>query len=56
MIDQSLLKDMIKVDIVIGGDHSGGKFCMTMKVNFRLPEKKNGVISNPDSKCIVYKR
>jgi len=40
MIDQSLLKDMIKVDIVIGGDHSGGKFCMTMKVNFRLPEKK----------------
>ena len=56
MIDQSLLKDMIKVDIVIRGDHGGGKFHMKMKVNFRLPEKKNGVISNPDSKCIIFKR
>jgi len=40
MIDQSLLKDMIKVDIVIRGDHGGGKFHMKMKVNFRLPETK----------------
>ncbi len=41
MIDQSLMKVMIKVDIiVIGGDHGGGKLRMTMKVNFHLPEKK----------------
>jgi hypothetical protein len=40
MIDHSLLKDIIRVDLIIGGDHGGGKFRMTMKVNFRLPGKK----------------
>jgi len=40
MIDLSLLPQLIKVDIIIGGDHGGGKFRMSMKVNFRLVEKK----------------
>ena len=39
MIDLSLLPSLIKV-IIIGGDHGGGKFRMSMKVNFRLAEKK----------------
>jgi hypothetical protein len=34
MIDLSLLPQLIKVDIIIGGDHGGGKFRMSMKVNF----------------------
>jgi hypothetical protein len=34
MIDLSLLPQLIKVDIIIGGDHGGGKFHMSMKVNF----------------------
>jgi hypothetical protein len=34
MIDLSLLPQLIKVIIIIGGDHGGGKFCMSMKVNF----------------------
>ncbi len=40
MIDHSLLKDLIRVDVIIGGDHGGSKFRMMMKVNFRLPGKK----------------
>ena len=40
MINDSLLKDVTRVDVVIGGDHGGGKFRMTMKVNFRLPGKQ----------------
>jgi hypothetical protein len=36
MIDLSLLKGLIQVDITIGGDRGGGKFQMTMKVNFHL--------------------
>jgi hypothetical protein len=40
MIDSSLIRDLVRVDIVIGGDHGGGKFRMTMKVNFRLPNKE----------------
>lgn len=38
MIDESKLKDLRKVDIVVGGDHGGGKFRMTLKVNFRLDD------------------
>jgi len=38
MIDESKLKDLRKVDIVVGGDHGGGKFRMTLKVNFRLED------------------
>ena len=34
MIDSEKLKYLSCVDIVIGGDHGGGKFRMTMKVNF----------------------
>jgi len=34
MIDVSLLPQLIKVDIIIGGSHGGGKFCMSIKVNF----------------------
>jgi predicted ATP-dependent serine protease len=30
----------MKVDIIIGGDHGGGKFRMSMKVNFHLAGKK----------------
>ena len=30
----------MKVDIIIGGDHGGGKFRMSMKVNFFLAAKK----------------
>jgi hypothetical protein len=30
MIDVSKLKDLSKVDIVVGGDHGGGKFWMTL--------------------------
>jgi hypothetical protein len=37
MIDSSLIRDLVRVDIIIGGDHGGRKFRMTMKVNFRLP-------------------
>ncbi len=40
MIDITKLKDLIQLDIAIGGDHGGGKFHVTMKVNFCLPEKK----------------
>jgi len=40
MIDPALIRDLVRVDIVIGGDHGGGKFRMTMKVNFRLPNKE----------------
>ncbi len=40
MIDIMKLKDLIQLDIMIGGDYGSGKFCVTMKVNFRLPEKK----------------
>jgi hypothetical protein len=40
MIDLPLLPQLIKVDIIIGCDHGGGKFCMSMKVNFQLVEKK----------------
>jgi hypothetical protein len=40
MINDSLLKDVTGVDVVIGGDHGGGKFHMTMKVNFHLPGKQ----------------
>jgi hypothetical protein len=40
MIDLSLLPNLIKVDIIVGGDHGGGKFRMSMKVNFHLAEKK----------------
>ncbi len=40
MIDLSLLPNLIKVDIIVGGDHGSGKFRMSMKVNFRLAEKK----------------
>ena len=37
MIDTTKLKDLTKVDIiVVGGDHGGGKFRMTLKVNFHL--------------------
>jgi len=39
MINPAMLKDLIRVDLVIGGDHGGGKFRVTMKVNFRLPDK-----------------
>jgi len=31
---------LVRVDIIIGGDHSGRKFRMTMKVNFQLPNKE----------------
>ncbi len=39
MIDLSLLPSLIKV-IIIGGDHGGGKFRMSMKVKFWSAEKK----------------
>ncbi len=40
MINDSLLEDVTRLDVVIGGDHGGGKFHMTMKVSFRLPGKQ----------------
>ena len=40
MIDLTLLPNLTKVDIIIGGDHGGGKFRMSMKVNFCLAGKK----------------
>jgi hypothetical protein len=40
MIDLSLLPNLMKVDIIIGGDHSSGKFRKSMKVNFCLAAKK----------------
>jgi hypothetical protein len=40
MIHPDKLKVLKQLDIVIGGDHGGGKFRMTMKVNFRLSENK----------------
>jgi hypothetical protein len=40
MINLPLLPKLIKVDIIIGGDHGGGKFCMLIKVNLQLVEKK----------------
>jgi len=39
MIDAEKLKLLQQLDIVVGGDHGGGKFRMTMKVNFRLSDK-----------------
>jgi len=39
MIDAEKLKLLQQLDIVTGGDHGGGKFWMTMKVNFRLSDK-----------------
>jgi hypothetical protein len=39
MIDAEKLKLLQQLDIVTGGDHGGGKFRMTMKVNFRLSDK-----------------
>jgi hypothetical protein len=41
MIDAEKLKYLSCIDIVIGGDHGGGKFRMTMKVNIRLNDKKS---------------
>jgi hypothetical protein len=41
MIDAEKLEYLSCVDIVIRGDHRGGKFWMTMKVNFRLNVKKS---------------
>jgi hypothetical protein len=55
MFDHSLLKDLIRVDVIIGEDPSGGKFHMMMKVNFCLPEKDN-ILSNPNCKHILLKR
>jgi hypothetical protein len=40
MIDSSLIRDLVRVDVIIGGDHGGRKFHMTMKPNFRLPNKE----------------
>jgi len=39
MIDVSKLRDVRQVDLIVGGDHGGGKFRMTLKVNFRLADK-----------------
>jgi hypothetical protein len=33
-IDLTLLPNLMKVDIIIGEDHGGGKFRMSLKVNF----------------------
>jgi hypothetical protein len=39
MIDAEKSKLLQQLDIVIGGDHGGGKFRMTMKVNLQLSDK-----------------
>jgi hypothetical protein len=39
MIDVSKLKDLMQVGIIVSGDHGGGKFRKTLKVNFRLQDK-----------------
>jgi hypothetical protein len=39
LIDISKLKDLMHVDLIVGGDHGGGKLRMTLKVNFRLQDK-----------------
>ena len=39
MIDVSKLRDVRQVDLIVGGDHGGGKFRMTLKVNFCLADK-----------------
>jgi hypothetical protein len=41
MVDPEKLQFLKRLDIVIGGDHGGAKFRMTMKVNFRLSEKES---------------
>jgi hypothetical protein len=38
LIDISKLKDLMHVDIIVGGDHGVGKFRMTLKVNFCLQD------------------
>jgi hypothetical protein len=48
-MDCSLKKDLTRVDIIIGGGHGDGKFCMTMKVNFHFPDKTT--VFNPNCKC-----
>ena len=39
LIDISKLKDLMHIDIIVGGDHGGGKFRMMLKVNFHLQDK-----------------
>jgi hypothetical protein len=39
MIDTSKLGNVRQVDLIVGGDHGGGKFRMTLKVNFRMEDK-----------------
>jgi hypothetical protein len=52
MINLPLLPKLIKVDIIVGGDHGGGKFCMLMKVNFQLVENENLLLFETNSKFI----
>ena len=40
MIEKELLNNVSQVDIAIGEDHGGGKFRVTLKVNFRLSNMK----------------
>jgi hypothetical protein len=39
VIDLPKLKNLMHVNIVVGGDHGGGKVRMTLKVNFHLQDK-----------------
>jgi hypothetical protein len=55
MINITKLKDLIQLDIAIGGDHGSGKFHVMMKVNFHLPEKKT-VISDSTCQCLILQR
>jgi hypothetical protein len=39
MMDVLKLKDLMQVDIVVGGDHDDGKFRVTLQVDFCLQDK-----------------